>query len=435
MFTEMGPKVISIRDSLVNYFDGACKLRVLTQGAGTLFAIETPLARFDDIDVVIFVKPIAEGWLLHDGGKTISYLNDHSIDLLSASQKHRLFREFFLDLAEKHGLSLSREARRLEMSMNEVNGRNVLTFVECIVALSFLVMVKQTGLTPLTVRSLMNLADLRVTLQKALPGVLVKEGIRPSARGVDVFHRWGISLFAQNNHMTGCVQYLDGDTWDKVSRNILITGALFRTCKDWLRIPPDNFITVYAGPSEYLSNTRKVLDQFRNGAKPRLITLENRKELLTAVLSMPQLKRKTDPQKALRVIQETSFLVARTRAEQEPIEMSAKEPSLEDIWEMYADEYRREVDVQSAIANRAEAYRLLLGSSPYRDLVKVVTSRGSLSREEIRRISGQPDVDPILDQLIAKNLLTEKEGVLRPSHLAGEALGSIWAKSPSFFKN
>jgi hypothetical protein len=446
--TESTPS--TIRNALVEYFSGACRLQEHREGASSIFALETPLARFDDINTVIFIKPTDQGWLLHDGGKTMNYLDDHGIDLLSTSQKQRVFCSFAEDLSIKHSLIISKSARRLEMYLKGVDGRQVLTFIECMVALSFLVMSRQAGLMGFSAQSLMNFANLKVSLQKALPAVRIENGIRPSAKGINVFHRWGISVFAKENKMTGCLQYLDGDNWDKVSRNVLITGALYRMSKEWLRISPSNFITVYAGPPELLPNTRRLLDQFKNGHKPQIVDLKDTKNLIKAVLSMPKAgKHASDvPNGATLKLAQQAFsmpfiseqlsersLLSKPYVAKDIAPEYSQEPSLEDIWDMFAEEYRRELQTQTEISDRADRFRLLLGANPVGEVVRAMIARGPLTRKDIERISDESDARELISEMLSKDLAVEEEGTFAPTPFAEKALNSVWAKTPEYFKS
>jgi len=434
-------KADAVRDALVTYFSGACRLHVYDQGPSPILALDTPLARFDDCNVTIFIKCADDGWLLHDGGRTVNYLADHGIDLFSSSQKQLIFRKYLHDLLSKHKMSVPANSRRLVMQLTEVDGRNVLAFIECLVALSFLVLVRQAGLAPLTKRSIENLANLKVKLQGELPGVHIRTGIRPSAGNLPINHRWGISLYRPDDKqpLAACLQYLDGENWDKISRNVLITAALYQKCKQWLHIPPQNFITVYAGPNELADNARKMLDQFRNGTRPRMVMLEDTTAVVRAVKAVRELKAAATSQKRHRwarqqlpqsssVVQPLDFLVA----DSEP-PVTAAEPSLEDIWESNADVYNKELTAQEQIAEDAERWRVLFADPIHSQIVKAISDRGAMSSEEIRRFVNATDLPIVLRELVGKALLVERHGTFSTSEFAKRALASPWAGAPEYF--
>jgi len=267
-----------VLSSLRTFFSAGCK--ILNPGIGTdSIPVELPLAGYDDQNVVVFVERDGERLILHDGGRFVAYLANHDILVQSRQQKYRDYLRFFEDLASRHRFSFSEQHRRFETIISGDGGKESLVFVECLVALSFLVMTKSAGLRGFGYQEAQHLSALKTALTAVFPDVRIASGIVAQVQERPVPQDLGLTLTAPSKQTRGCIHYVQGRDWAHVVRSAILFDEFSRN-ERWFSVTPGCVWGVYGGPMEFFDDTQRLLRSIGNGRAAQLIDFESGNQLV-----------------------------------------------------------------------------------------------------------------------------------------------------------
>ena|ERR1051326_1067585 len=236
---------------------------VTGKGGAQEVEISFPFLMFDDRPLLLRLRREKDKVILHDNSWLYQYLLAYGLNIIDdRGGSNKKFLDLMNRIVQNKGFNLSTSLAQFRLVVDEKNPKQVYDFVDSLIAISYLALGKKAGTNQLTWRDLNRFKDLRGQLQVELKDSHIKSGIRiPELRWTNM---WGM-LVEKENAGPVALQFLGGESDQKVGVNMMISKSVLEAEQRWLHVDRSNCILVYGGKAEFFNQTREAMEQLADG--------------------------------------------------------------------------------------------------------------------------------------------------------------------------
>lgn len=253
----MGTDILALTESLVadwaDFFRQSMRMRrVVGKGKVEEVTVQTPFMLYDDRRISVRIRIDGNQLILHDNGSVIQYLQGYGIDLLKQKlpSKHQ---RWLGELMSRNGLSVDQRYKWFYKRIEKESKEDLLSFVESITAISFLVLPRSVGMQPLSWKDKLVYERLRGYIQSKVKDISITPGIRFSP--INWSNQWGMML-RKKERSAIALQFLGGDNMQKIGENIMLTASVLSLQEKCMGVAPGNVIVVFSGHDDHFDWAR-----------------------------------------------------------------------------------------------------------------------------------------------------------------------------------
>jgi len=225
--------------------------QVIGKGNITEVAVETPFMLYDNRRLTFRVRIENEKVILHDNGDMGEYLSAYGLDVFSKKVPAKYSR-WLQELFKRNELKRNEDYKWFCSVFNadSLDGEKILRFIESIAAISFLVLPKMVGMQPLSWKDRMLYESLRSAIETRLDDSDIEITTQIDLKKLQWSNRWGM-LLQKKNKISVALQFLGGDTIQKIGENIMLTYGVLTAQQNFLGLSPNDCIIIFSGSRDH----------------------------------------------------------------------------------------------------------------------------------------------------------------------------------------